>query len=188
MQEGIIGLIKAIERFDPDRDVEFRSYAKFFIREAIFRSPELNRAVPRFQYKSYRQIRELTDKMTQEMGRVPTIEEVAEKAELTVKQVGNALDAMYIGFASDLPNAEELSEMYSDKRADQESKTLILDALSQLDERAARILTLYYWEGFSDLEIANKLGLKESNIKKIRQRALIKLRKLLDVKKRTITK
>src|SRR5882724_3102938 len=82
-QEGVIGLIKAIARFDPRRGVPFRSFTKPHICGAIFDSSELTRDMARRQEEIYRKLRQTEAELTQTLQRNPTMEEVAEKAELT---------------------------------------------------------------------------------------------------------
>jgi RNA polymerase sigma factor (sigma-70 family) len=180
IQEGTIGLINAIRRFDPDRGFEFSTYAQYHISGAIYHSPELTRSISRDQYKRYDMIRKVIDRMAQELGSMPEVREVAEEVGLTVKQVENALQAMYIAFAGELPDTDELSQMYNDMVADQERISLIREEISQLDEREQRIIIGHCLKGQTDLEIANELGFGKSNVSKIRQRALRKLKKRLD--------
>jgi RNA polymerase sigma factor FliA len=179
-QEGVIGLIKAVKKFDPDRGFEFSTYAQYRIREAIFDSPELTHSLPRLQYDNYRDIKDAIEIMMQELGRMPTVEEVAEKVELTGKQVENALAAISIAFAGGLSETEEASQMYNDVAEGQERITLMRDAVSRLDKREALILTCYYLYDQPHREIAKELGLGESNVSKIRQRALKNLKRLFE--------
>jgi RNA polymerase sigma factor (sigma-70 family) len=182
MQDGIIGLIKAVERFDSDRGFEFSTYAQYLIREAIFDSPELTRGLPRLQYENIRKIRDAIEEVTQGEERMMAIEEVAERTGLTTRQVENALEAMYIAFAGGLPDTEELSRISGELVAGQERMALIRSAISQLEEKEETILIRYYIDGRSHQEIAKELGLGESNVSKIRQRTLGKLRKRFDAR------
>ena len=180
MQEGVIGLIKAVKKFDPDRGFEFSTYAQYRIREAIFDSPELTHSLPRFQYDNYRDIKDAIERMIEELGRMPTVEEVAVQVRLTGKQVENALAAISIAFAGGLPETDEASEMYNNAVEGQERITLMRDAVSRLDEREAQVLALYYLYGQTHREIAKELGLGESNVSRICRRALRNLKRLFD--------
>ena len=179
-QEGVIGLIKAVKKFDPDRGFEFSTYAQYRIREAIFDSPELTHSLPRFQYDNYRDIKDAIEKMIEELERMPTVEEVAEHVGLTGKQVENALAAISIAFAGGLPETDEASQLYNSMVEGQERITLMRDAVSRLDEREAQVLALYYLHGQTHREIAKELGLGESNVSRICRRALKNLKKLLE--------
>lgn len=182
-QDGAIGLIKAIARFDPGQGVPFRAFAKHYICGAIFDSSELTRDMARRQEENYRKLRQTEDELTQRLQRHPTIEEVAEKAELTIEQIRNAIDARGVAFAGAMPDAEDMpaSGMLESPRP--ERAIFLLQALAHLNAREQEIIRLYYWEDQPHEEIGQRLGLTVSNVTKIRQRAIGKLRKRLDVKR-----
>ena len=182
-QDGAIGLIKAIARFDPGHCVPFRAFAKHYIRGAVFDSSELTGDMPRRQEEIYRKLRQTADELTQTLQRHPTIEEVAEKAELTIDQIRNAIDARGVAFAGAMPDAEDMPASGMIEAPRPERTIFLLEALAHLDEREQEIIRLYYWEDQPHEEIAQRLGLTISNVTKIRQRAIGKLRKHLDVKR-----
>lgn len=179
-QEGVFGLIQAIERFDLSRGLSFKSFAEHFIRGAIFDSSELTRKLARQQEKFYRKMKRAEAELTQRLQRLPTIEEVAANTGLTIEQIHHAIDAMGIAFAGELSETEEMTASYGLQTAHQERATVIQDELSRLSDREQEIIGFYYWEGLLDKEIAERLELTTSNVTKIRQRALDKLRKRLD--------
>ena len=180
-QDGVMGLMKAIERFDPGRGVEFKYFARRYIRGSIFDGSELTRDLARQQEEICRKIKRAETELIKTLQRNPTIEEVAEKIELTVEQIRNAIDAMGIAFAGALPDSEDHPSATPFEAAQPETTILVRDALSQLGEREALILSYYYLEEQSPQEIASRLRLTVSNVTKIRQRAIIKLRKRLDI-------
>ena len=175
-QDGVMGLMKAIERFDPGRGVEFKYFARTYIRGAIFDGSELTRDLARQQEEICRKINRVEADLIKTLQRNPTVEEIAERTALTVEQIRNAVDAMGIAFAGALPDSED----HPVETPQSETAMLVRDALSQLKEREALILTYYYLEGQPPQEIAKRLGLTVSNVTKIRQRAIIKLRARLD--------
>lgn len=181
-QDGAIGLMKAIARFDPGQGVPFRVFAKNYIRGAIFDSSELTHNLARRQDEIYRKLRQAEHELTQSLQRNPTIEEVAEKAELTIDQIRNAIDARGLAFAGDLPDAEDMPGPGRFEVPRPERTICLLEALACLNAREQEIIRLYYWEDKSHEEIAREVGLAAGNVKKIRQRAIVKLRKRLDVK------
>src|SRR5262245_886620 len=183
-QDGVIGLIKAVRRFDPHRGVEFRVFAKRYIRGEIFDSSELTRDLARRQQEIHRKVRLAEQVLTSTLQRNPTIEEVAEEAELTIEQIRNAIDAMDVAFAGELPANYQSPAFEGFEDANQEMKILIEDALSRLSEREQSIVIYYYWEGASHDEIARRLRLTASNVAKIRQRAIVKLSKQLGVSRK----
>lgn len=182
-QDGAIGLMKAIAGFDPGKGVPFRAFAKWHICGAIYDSSEITRDVPRRQEEIYRKLTQTEAELTQMLRRCPTIEEVAEKAGLTIEQIRNAIDARSVAFAGAMPEADDISISGKVEPPLPEIANCLLDALAHLDEREQRIISLYYWRDQSHQEIAQTLGLTVSNTIKIRQRAIGKLRKQLDVKR-----
>lgn len=182
-QDGAIGLIKAIARFDPRQSVPFRAFAKHYICGSIFDSSELTRDMTRRQEEIYRKLRETEAQLTQTLQRNPTMEEVAEKAELTIEQILNAIDARGVAFAGGMPDAENTPASWAPEAPRPERTIFLLEALAHLNEREQEIIRLYYWEDQPHEEIAQRLGLTPSNVTKIRQRAIGRLRKRLDVKR-----
>lgn len=180
-QDGAIGLIKAIARFDPGQGVPFRAFARSYICGAIFDSSELTRDMARRQDEIYRKVRQTEAEMAQTLQRTPTMAEVAAQAGLTIEQIGNAIDARSVAFADALPDTDD-APVLGRREAPQPERTIfLLEALAQLRPREQEILQSYYWEDQPHEEIARKLGLSVSNVTKIRQRAIGKLRELLDV-------
>jgi RNA polymerase sigma factor (sigma-70 family) len=179
-QDGAIGLIKAVDRFDYRRDTAFRVFAKPYISGAIFDSSDLTRNLARRQYEIYRRVRQVENDLTKTLRRNPTVEEVAQEAGLRVGQILKAIDAMGVAFAGELPDAEEMSASRMTETAAPDIKIILLEALSQLTAREQEIIRLYYWEDQPHDEIARRLGLTASNVTKIRQRAIARLRKKLD--------
>lgn len=183
-QDAVIGLIKAVARFDPAQGVPFSAFAKYYIRGAIFDSPELTRDLARRQEEVYRKVRQTEAALAQALQRTPTIEEVAERAGLTVEQIRSALDARGIAFAGALPVGEDMPAWMRVEVPTPERALFLMEALARLSEREQEIIRLFYWEDQPREEIARQLGLTVSNVTKIRQRALGRLRRLLGVERK----
>ena len=101
IQDGVIGLIKAIERFDPTRGVAFPHYANQYVRGAILDSSELTRDLARHQEEICRNVRLADAELTNALQRKPTVEELARKTGYRVDQINNAVDAMGVAFAAE---------------------------------------------------------------------------------------
>jgi RNA polymerase sigma factor for flagellar operon FliA len=183
-QNGVMGLMKAIERFDLSRGVAFIYFARRYIRGSILDSPELTRDLARQQEETCRKIKRVEAELTERLQRNPTIAETAEKTGFTVEQIRNAIDAMGIAFAGAFPDSEDHTSANLIEPAQPETTLMVRDALSQLGEREALVIIYYYLEDQSPQEIAERLGLTVSNVTKIRQRAIINLRKRLQIKKK----
>lgn len=181
-QDGTIGLIKAIERFDPGMGVPFRVYARPYIRGAIFNSSDLTRDLARRQYNAYRKIRQVETHLMETLHRNPTIEELAGKTGLTIERIRNAIDAAGVAFAGEFPNVEDVPASNMIETPRPERTIFLLEALAHLNPREQEIIRLYYWEDQPHEKIARDLGLTASNVTKIRQRTVNKLRELLNVK------
>lgn len=179
VQDGVIGLIRAIERFNPDQGTPFRAFATPYICGTIYDGAELSRTIARNPEQLYRKIKRAEDDLTKALQRNPTIEEVAEETGLTVEQIQNAIDAMRLAFAEGFADAEESIQFGGIQRAEQERAAIIEDGIAQLDERQQKVIRLYYWENLTDKQIAAKLHLTLSNTTKLRQRAIVKLRRWL---------
>lgn len=179
IQEGVIGLINAVRKFDPNRNVPFERYASPYIRGAILDSSDLTRELARRQQEICGKIKRVAAQLTKILQRNPTIEEVADETSLTPEQILNAIDAMGVAFAGELSSADEAQASYGVQSPQQETAVLIHDALSRLSERERSVVTCYYLEDQSHEEIARRFNLTVSNVIKIRQRAIKKLRKYL---------
>lgn len=209
-QDGIEGLIRAIERFDPDRGLEFSTFARHHIRGAIFDSAELTRNLPRLQRKNFIRVMRAHDDLGTKLKRKPTIEEIAQEAALSLEQVQNAIDASGIAFPESsnsislvlrgsLEGFERLQELLKSGKlsrvAGAEVKAiqwtepqnfgetlLAQELLSTLEPREQHILTEFYWADRSDSELATELKLTLSNVRRIRLRALDKLASRFETK------
>jgi RNA polymerase sigma factor for flagellar operon FliA len=175
-QNGAIGLINAIARFDPGKGVPFEAFARQYIRGAILDSPELTHNLTRQQEEIWRKLSRIENELTKTLQRNPTLEEVAEKSGLKVEQILSAIDARGVAFAEKLPETEDLLSANLIETPRPERLILLLELLARLSVREQTILQLYYWEDQPHEEIAQTLGLTAGNVTKIRQRALEKLR------------
>ncbi|HEX8088276.1 MAG TPA: sigma-70 family RNA polymerase sigma factor [Blastocatellia bacterium] len=184
-QDGIIGLMNAITRFDSSQGVPFRPFARHYIRGAIFDSPELTRNLARRQEEVYRKMRQAEAELTKTLRRNPTIEEVAEKTGLTIEQIQNAIDAMGVAFAGELPGAEDAPPPSAIEVPQPDKSILVEEALSRLSGTEQEIVRLYYLEDQSHEKIAEKLEIIPVEVTKIRQRAIGKVAKICQ---RAITK
>ncbi len=195
INEGNIGLIKAAERFDEKRGFKFISYAVWWVRQAmlqalaeqsrIFRVP-LNRATTLYR------VGKVQKKLTQVLGRDPSIEEIAEKLKISRREVRGTLDIANIPLSMDESYGDDEENPLRDFLQDEESPdtdeatydhSLTRDVekvLSKLTEREREILIHYFGIGKEEPETLERIGqrfsLTRERIRQIKEETLTKLR------------
>ena len=190
---GSIGLLDAVDKFDPKRDVQFKTYAEFRIKGAILDELRSMDGVPRSGRAATNEWSEAWRKMTFEHGREPSDHEMAEEMDMTLDEYHQ-----FIVKASPTPlisieefkaqsNQEESASLLDilskpgekdpfDLLSMQQMKNKLAEAVSQLDEREQLILKLYYEEDLNLKEIGEVLGVIESRVSQIRTKIILKLR------------
>ncbi|HWD52158.1 MAG TPA: RNA polymerase sigma factor WhiG [Acidimicrobiales bacterium] len=194
---GIIGLIDAIERFDPGLNVKFETYAIPRIRGAIIDELRSIDWVPRSVRTKARAVEQSYATLQATLHRTPTDDEVAADMEMTPSQFQKvlrqvsvtgvaALDQVFRdGERSDRPT---LGESLPDAAAGpmamfevQETKEGLIHAINEMGDREKMVITLYYYEGLTLAEIGEILGVTESRVSQIHTKSVLQLRaKLAD--------
>jgi RNA polymerase primary sigma factor len=197
IQEGNLGLMKAIDRFDPERGVRLSTYATWWIRQTIARAAgDGGRTIrlPINQGQRWGRLRRSFEELSQQLGREPTYEELAAAAELTAEQVEATLLAAreplqideLVSDEEDRPREDLLADTENELPEQATARQLLTEAVAQLLEmlppREADILRLRY--GFSDGEnrsmaqIGEIMGYSRERIRQLQHEALNKLRAL----------
>jgi RNA polymerase sigma factor for flagellar operon FliA len=184
---GMIGLIDAIDKFDPDRSVKFETYASNRIKGAILDELRATDWVPRSVRSKARALEEAQARLQGSLKRMPTDAELASELGVSEEELGEMLAQM--SFAGIAPLDELIGEGISlaDTVQDQrlgpsevlevrEARRLLGEAISELGERERDVLALYYFENLSLAQIGDALGVSESRACQIHGKAVIQLR------------
>jgi RNA polymerase sigma factor (sigma-70 family) len=177
-QEALIGFWEAAEKFDTSGNGDFHSEARNRAWRKIFESKEVQ-IVSRSLYKHYRKVMDAQNNLMEKLNRMPTLEELAQEAGLSLNQVNTALNVIA---AFPLPLEEVDGPLASE---DPYQSQLISDAMNQLDADdpdGVDIIIRYYYYGQTDSEIAKDLGRSPGAVKTARHRALEKLRYIISGK------
>lgn len=189
---GMFGLIDAIDKFEPERNIKFETYAVNRIRGAILDELRALDWVPRSVRQRSREIQRSLDELEHRLKRSVTEEELADHMGLPLTTLQSQLgEISTLGFvaldevvdAGDRSSAT-LGEMLSDPKGiepggsfeQQETRYLLVDAISRLPERERLVVTLYYFEGLTLAEIGEVLGVTESRICQIHTKSVMSLR------------
>jgi RNA polymerase sigma factor FliA len=190
---GIIGLIDAIDRFSPDRQVKFETYAIPRIRGAIIDELRAIDWVPRSVRAKARAVEQAYASLEATLLRTPTDAEVAAELEMSEPDLQDILRQIsFVGVAAldevfmvggDRTDRTTLGDTIPDATAgpvalfeDKESKEILAQAIMQLGERERTVLSLYYYEGLTLAEIGEILGVTESRVCQIHTKAVLQLR------------
>jgi len=193
VQIGAIGLIKAIDRFDVDRGVELTTYATPNIIGEIkrhFRDKGWSVRVPRGLQELNVQLSRLVEQLTVQLGRSPTIPELAEAAGSTEEQVlealesGRAYSSLSLSAGSGSDGEDDLDPLESigteeHQYAVSEDRAVLAPGFKALDERERRILQLRFFEGLTQSQIAQQVGISQMHVSRLIRRSLEKIREAI---------
>ena len=191
---GLLGLISAVERFEPEREIKFETFAVTRIKGAIIDELRSLDWVPRSVRAKARQIERANAKLENELQRAPTDEEMAAALETTVDdfqasltQIANssivALDELWT--LSDASGDQvSLLDTIEDERAPDpvremdtsETRDRLADAVAGLPEREKLVIALYYYENLTLREIGEVLGVTESRVSQLHTKAVLRLK------------
>ncbi len=197
IEEGNLGLIKAVDYFDPERGTRFSTYAAWWIKQSIRRSLLENVQpvhIPTYMVALINQWRRTSAELESRLGRNPDVEEMASVMQLSprkakiIHQIVKILSSVRDAYSDDESGEEQmleatLEDQNGDKPEDvlvaDEEKTKVLRLLNEIEPREADVLRMHYGlDGRRPLtlrQIGEKLGLTRERIRQIQRDALIKL-------------
>jgi RNA polymerase sigma-B factor len=189
LQAGAVGLVKAVDRFDPGRGLEFSTYAAPTILGEIrrhFRDRTWAVHVHRGLQELTGQVTRSCTELTQELGRAPSVHEVAQRVGRAPERVIEALDcaAAYTADSLEAPHGEDRTlgdTLGSDDQAlgDVELHESLTPALDRLPDRERRILQLRFYGNMTQSQIAAQVGISQMHVSRLLARTLTRLRQEL---------
>jgi RNA polymerase sigma-B factor len=192
VQIGAIGLIKAVDRFDLERNVELTTYATPNIIGEIkrhFRDKGWAVRVPRGLQELNVQLSRLVDQLTVELSRSPTIPELAEAAGVEEEEVLEALESgraysslsLSVGGGGGDDDVDPLESLGTVERQYEvpEDRAVLAPGFRALDERERKILRLRFFEGLTQSQIARQIGISQMHVSRLIRRSLEKIRETI---------
>ena len=191
-QVGCIGLIKAIANFDPDKQVRFSTYGVPMIAGEVRRylrdnSPiRVSRSIRDVAYR----VLQCKEAQTAAMGREPTLEEIAKELELSVEEVSQALDAVCAPLSLFDPVYDQggdpltVLDQVKDNRNTEEGwmeHITLRSAFQNLSSREKQILSMRFYDGKTQMEVATALGISQAQVSRLEKGAISALRKSVSV-------
>jgi len=183
VQEGIVGLMEAIDRFEPERGFRLSSYAVWYIRRAVVNAVKDNGIirVPRNATRDLWHIADAEDRLAQELGRDPTTAEVATAATLDVTYIERLrrVDTVH-SLDWEMDTGETLGDLLGDDGIEDQALTVtVISRLDALDERERDILKRCYLGGETQSMVAEDYGVTRQRIQQIAADGLERLREVL---------
>ena len=188
-QVGCIGLIKAIDNFDPDLDVKFSTYGvpmiigeiRRFLRDS--NSVRVSRSIRDTAYRAM----QVKEEFINEHGREPKVDEIAEIMDIPKSKVVVALEAivepvsLYDPVYSDSGDTIFIMDQLSDKNSDAGwlEEIALKEAIKELSPREKHILAMRFFDGRTQMDVASQIGISQAQVSRLEKGALQKIKKQL---------
>lgn len=194
IQVGTIGLIKAIDRFDPSRGLEFTTYATPTILGEIkrhFRDKGWSVRVPRRLQELSAKVNQANDELTNELSRSPSVEEIAKRVGASVDDVLEAMESSSAyssvplegGGSSDDDDAPSVIDHYAtedENLAASDDRIVLEDAIRDFSPREKDVIRMRFFEGMTQVEIAERLGISQVQVSRLLRRTLRRVQDKID--------
>jgi RNA polymerase sigma-B factor len=193
VQVGSLGLIKAIDRFDPDRGLEFTTFATPTIMGEIkrhFRDKGWSVRVPRRLQELSAKVNQVTDELTSELNRAPTVEEIAARLDTSVDEVLEAMESSSAyssvpleGGTTDDEDAPGIIDRFATEDEDlvsSDDRMVIEETIAGFSPREQDAIRMRFVEGLTQVVIADKLGISQVQVSRLLRRALKRVQERLE--------
>ncbi len=190
---GVEGLINAIERFSPQKNTRFETYALIRVRGAILDRIRSEDFLPRSVRKKIKDIKQAAEVLKQQLGRPATSTEIANYLEMDVDKVNQIMSEDVVvtsiydkrGTSDDsmeiIDTIEDSTKLNPQERMEEKNvKTDLQRALQRLPERERVLMVLYYQENMTMKEIGETIGMSESRVCQLHAQAIMKLKNILN--------
>ena len=194
---GLLGLISAIERFDPSREIKFETFAMTRIKGSIIDELRSLDWVPRSVRAKAREIERANSKLEHQLHRAPTDQEVADELGMEMEEFQDALTRISNSSVIALDELWTLSDSSGDQVSlldtiqdpdavdpaqamdVTETKDRLAESIARLPEREKLVIALYYYENLTLREIGEVLGVTESRVSQLHTKAVLRLKSAL---------
>jgi RNA polymerase sigma factor for flagellar operon FliA len=190
INQGMIALIDAVEKFNPDLGNKFETFASLKIKGAVIDFMRKQDWVPRSQRSLSKVLEDTFGELYVKLGREPTQEEIATKMRISIDNLNKILQQRHNGIILSYEEAinekmMEVSPLITNETKDQspesqllfdELKIKLAEAIDQLNEKERVVVSLYYYENLKLKEIAKILEVTESRVSQIHSKAMIKMK------------
>ena len=193
MNVGVIGLIQAVDRYDPRRDNKFMTYAIFRIKGAVLSELRARDFLSRSNRRKIRELESAYQRLEQKLGREVDDKEIAQELGVELEQVYRTKQMSSISFVSleelgvsSKDEKEKLMNFLANNEEDalnltklKELKEALAEAIKQLPEKERLVVSLYYLDELTMKETGKVLGITESRVSQIHSQAIMHLRSKL---------
>ena len=190
---GVFGLLDAIEKFDPEREIKFKTYATTRIRGSIYDELRSQDWIPRSTRKKAKDIDNAIKVLENKDGKPPLDEEIASELKISLAEYNNWMkeikgaslislnDVWFLGDENDEVSYLETLVSSGSKNPDvmverEEIKKAIIESIESLPEKEKKVIVLYYYEDLTLKEIGEVLEVTESRVSQLHGKATIRLR------------